>query len=116
MKRILPLLIPFLLLSFTGCDQEDPNSCDYWVKRLANPSKAREALQQVGMMKCDKAGDALKTMFDEGRNRTEILAAAVSRRDFLMVLGVGGLGLGVGIVFWPFIKDPWMHGWGVGSM
>ena len=86
MKRILPLLIPFLLLSFTGCDQEDPNSCDYWVKRLANPSKAREALQQVGMMKCDEAGDTLKAMFDEGRNRTEILAAAEQFDDKTVVV------------------------------
>ena len=86
MKRILPLLIPLLVLSLTACDQEDPTQCDYWVKRLANPSKAREALQQVGMMKCSEAGETLKTMFDEGRNRTEILAAAEQFEDKTVVV------------------------------
>ena len=88
MKRTLTVLIPFLLLSFsmTGCEGEDPTQCSYWVKRLSNPSKAREALQQVGMMKCVEAGDTLKTMFDEGRNRTEVLAAAQSFDDKTVVV------------------------------
>jgi len=88
MTRILPLLIPLLVLSLTACDQEDPTQCDYWVKRLANPSKAREALQQVGMMKCSEAGETLKTMFDEGRNRTEILAAAEQFEDKTVVVAL----------------------------
>ena len=65
-SAVVAVLSLLLCLPLTGCETEDPTQCSYWVKRLENPSKAREALQQVGMMKCTEAGDALKKMFDEG--------------------------------------------------
>lgn len=86
MKSSLVLLLSLLFVFGSGCEREDPSQCSYWVKRLANPSKAREALQQVGMMKCADAGDSLKKMFEEGRNRKEVLAAAEQLQDKSVVV------------------------------
>ena len=85
-SAVVAVLSLLLFLPLVGCETEDPTQCSYWVKRLENPSKAREALQQVGMMKCAEAGDALKKMFDEGRNRSEVLAAAQSFDDKTVVV------------------------------
>lgn len=64
-----------------GCKTEDPESCEYWVKRLNNPAKVKEALLQVGEMKCAAAIDPLKKMFDDGLYQEEALRAVQNIGD-----------------------------------
>lgn len=64
-----------------GCKTEDPESCEYWVKRLNNPAKVKEALLQVGEMKCPAAVDPLKKMFDDGLYQEEALRAVKNIGD-----------------------------------
>ena len=64
-----------------GCKTEDPESCEYWVKRLNNPAKVKEALLQVGEMKCPAAVDPLKKMFDDGLYQEEALRAVKAIGD-----------------------------------
>lgn len=85
--RRLTLIATSLLVAATGamagsgCKTEDPESCEYWVKRLNNPAKVKEALLQVGEMKCPAAIDPLKKMFDDGLYQEEALRAVKNIGD-----------------------------------
>ena len=74
MGSVLSVMISAILFA-GGCKTESPDTCEYWVKRLNNPAKVKEALLQVGEMKCKDAVDPLKKMFDDGLYQEEVLRA-----------------------------------------
>jgi len=79
--RFTSLVLSLILASaFIGCGgaENDPRQCAYWVKRLASPGEAREAISQVGQMRCVEAIEPLKGLFEKGQHREDVLVA-VSR-------------------------------------
>ncbi|NUN12666.1 MAG: HEAT repeat domain-containing protein [Myxococcales bacterium] len=72
---LIAILTSVMLFGATGCTREDTDSCEYWTKQLVNPSNARNALVQVGQMKCKDAIPKMKEMFDEGQYTENIIVA-----------------------------------------
>jgi HEAT repeat protein len=74
--RFTSLLLSLVFsFAFIGCGgaENDPRQCAYWVKRLASPGEAREAISQVGQMRCTDAVDPLKDLFEKGQHREDVL-------------------------------------------
>src|SRR5262245_59681343 len=43
-------LVVVLALTLVGCKNDDPNTADYWIDRLAQRSERAEALKQLGKL------------------------------------------------------------------
>jgi HEAT repeat protein len=72
--KALPIALAVLAMA-SGCEREDPSTCEYWVKRLDHPAKTKEALAQVTTMECKEAAEKVKAIFDEGQYQMEALQA-----------------------------------------
>ena len=74
---LLSLVLAFALIGCGGAEN-DPRQCAYWVKKLNSPAEAREAITQVGQMRCVEAVEPLSALFEQGQHREDVLIA-VSR-------------------------------------
>jgi HEAT repeat protein len=74
--RILCLLLLLSLFSFQlSCRTGSPKSCSAWIKKLHNPARARDAIRNLGDLKCKEGLSALESLIDEGQYISEILGA-----------------------------------------
>ncbi len=76
------LLFVLLATSFAtvGCEQEDPNSVEHWIKRLASEERTL-AIQKLGEMKDPKAVEPLMEAYKQGHLRYNVVAALAQIGD-----------------------------------
>lgn len=72
-RPALTVLCAAMLLSTTGCFEQEEPTCAYWVPKLESPAKGEKAWDQVEELKCADAIPALEKMFDDGRDRERVI-------------------------------------------
>ena len=71
-RPALTVLCAAMLLSTTGCFEQEEPTCAYWVPKLESPAKGEKAWDQVEELKCADAIPALEKMFDEELETTQV--------------------------------------------
>ncbi|HOI11174.1 MAG TPA: hypothetical protein PK313_11920, partial [Myxococcota bacterium] len=69
------VVLAFGLALGTGCKKGTPTTCNGWTKLLRSPVKGRQAIKEIGDLRCSESIPALLDLFPNSQYKDDILQA-----------------------------------------